>query len=142
MSDAKSLQFVDTNILIYAHDSSAGAKQRIAGELLTSLWSESIGCVSVQVLQEFFVNATRRIGNPLKPEAAAQLISDYASWRVHVPGAQDLLDAIQRHLAHRISFWDAMIITSASALDCEILWSEDLNHGQRFDSLVVRNPFV
>jgi predicted nucleic acid-binding protein len=142
MSDANRLQFVDTNILIYAHDESAGDKHTRAKALLKELWEDRTGCVSIQVLQEFYVNVTQKVAIPLTAEAAAQIIADLSVWQIHQPNVDDVLDAIRLQARHRLSFWDAMIVTSAVALSCQIIWSEDLNPGQRFATATVTNPFV
>jgi predicted nucleic acid-binding protein len=142
MSDADTLQFVDTNVLIYAHDQSAGVKHDQAKQLLMELWQNRNGCVSVQVLQEFYVNVTQKVAKPLPSEVAAQIISDLSTWQVHQPGIEDVLNAIRLQSKHQISFWDAMILSSAMALGCEIVWSEDLNPGQSYDTVTVRSPFA
>ena len=141
MSEPSNLQFVDTNVLIYAHDLSAAAKRIRARDLLQDLWESGSGCLSIQVLQEFYVNVTRKVAKPLAPEIAAQIISDLAVWRVHRPGGQDVLDAVRRQARYRISFWDAMIVTSAIQLGCQTIWSEDLNPGQVYQGVTVRSPF-
>ena len=142
MSEAEALQFVDTNVLIYAHDQSAGPRHEQAKQLLQELWESRNGCLSVQVLQEFYVNVTQKVPKPLAPEATAQIIADLSTWQVHQPGAKDVLDAITLQGRYQLSFWDAMIVASAMALGCEILWSEDLNPGQNFATVAVRNPFA
>ena len=141
MSEPSNLQFVDTNVLIYAHDLSAAAKRIRARDLLQDLWESGSGCLSIQVLQEFYVNVTRKVAKPLAPEIAAQIISDLAVWRVHRPGGQDVLDAVRRQARYRISFWDAMIVISAIQLGCQTIWSEDLNPGQVYQGVTVRSPF-
>jgi predicted nucleic acid-binding protein len=97
--------------------------------------------LSVQVLQEFYVSVTRKVAHPLSPEQAASTIADLAVWHVHRPGAEDVLDAIRLQERYQTSFWDAMIVTSAIQLGCEVLWSEDLNAGQVYDTVRVVNPF-
>jgi predicted nucleic acid-binding protein len=134
-------QFVDTKGLIYAHDVSAGDKRIRARELLQSLWQAEAGCLSVQVLQESYVNVTRRVPRPMAPEAAAQIIADLSVWRVHRPGVEDVLDAIRLQSRYQVSFWEAMIVISAIQLGCAILWSEDLNPGQVYQGVTVLNPF-
>ena len=141
MSEGDPLQFVDTNVLIYAHDQSAGPKHERAKQLLRELWENRKGCLSVQVLQEFYINVTQKVPEPLAPEAAAQIIADLSTWQVHQPGAEDVLDAIILQGRHQLAFWDAMIIASAMAMGCEILWSEDLNPGQSYGTVAARNPF-
>jgi len=134
-------QFVDTNILVYAHDKSAGAKHERAVALVTELWAAGNGCLSTQVLQEFYVTITRKVARPLASETAAQIVADLGHWRVHVPGVQDVLGAVEIHRRFSISFWDALILRSASQLGCLVVWSEDLNSGQGYDRVRVQNPF-
>lgn len=133
--------FVDSNVLIYAHDLSAGTKHKAARELIERLWEERLGRLSVQVLQEFFVNVTRKLANPLEAGEAREVISDYTYWRVYRPGAPGVLAAIDLHRRTGISFWDAMIVRSAASQGCEVLYSEDLNEGQSYNGVRVENPF-
>lgn len=88
--------FVDTNVLVYAHDVTAGDKHGQARALLEELWGTREGCLSVQVLQEFFVTTTRKIPKPLEAPAAGQIINDLALWHVHAPAARDVLAAIDK----------------------------------------------
>jgi predicted nucleic acid-binding protein len=134
-------RFVDTNILLCAHDVSAGAKRDRAQMLVEQLWESRDGCLSVQVLQEFFVNVTRKIAKPLSAEAAKEIVADYSRWHVHVAAADDVLGAIGIHQRAGISFWDAMIVRSAAEMDCDVLYSEDLNVGQQYSGVRVENPF-
>ena len=134
-------RFVDSNLFVYAHDASAGRKREVARDLITGLWRSRSGCVSVQVLQELFVNLTRKIPRPLPARDAAALIEDLSAWRVHLPGLGDVLSAIEIHERTGVSFWDAMILTSARSLGCRVLYSEDLNAGQSYDGVAVVNPF-
>lgn len=139
MSD--NLEFVDTNVLLYSVDTTEPHKQSAAADLLTRLRNERSGCVSVQVLQEFFVNATHKLSQPLAVETARQLVEDYSLWIVHAPTTSSVLAAIDLQLQHRLSFWDAMILTSAQSLDAAKVWSEDLNAGQRYGRVEVVSPF-
>ena len=134
--------FVDTNILVYAHDRSAGAKQARARDVLDQLWRAGGGSLSVQVLQEFYVAVTRKVPQPLDSNEAEGIVRDLATWQVFVPNADDVLDAIRLQRRLRVSFWDALILHSAAALACDEVWSEDLNAGQVVDGVTVRNPFV
>jgi predicted nucleic acid-binding protein len=134
--------FVDTNVLVYAHDVTAGDKHNRARSLVEELWETRHGCLSVQVLQEFFVTTTRKIPKRLGAPAAAQIIDDLAHWHVHAPAASDVLAAIGIHQRTGASFWDAMILRSAKELGCQILYSEDLNAGQDYAGVEVRNPFL
>jgi predicted nucleic acid-binding protein len=134
-------RFVDTNILLYAHDVSAGTKRDEARTLVEQLWESREGCLSVQVLQEFFVNVTRKIAKPLDAETAKEVVADLSRWHAHVPAADDVLGAIGIHQRTGISFWDAMIVRSAAEMGCAVLYSEDLNAGQEYSGVRVENPF-
>jgi predicted nucleic acid-binding protein len=135
-------RFVDTNVLVYAHDVTAGDKHARARELLEELWNTREGCLSVQVLQEFFVTTTRKIPKPLDAPTAAQLVNDLARWHVHAPAAGDVLAAIDIHQQTGAPFWDAMILRSAKELGCVTLHSEDFNPGQTYAGVQVSNPFL
>jgi predicted nucleic acid-binding protein len=135
-------QFVDTNVLVYAHDVTAGHKHVRARSLVEELWSTRDGCLSIQVLQEFFVTATRKIPKPLDPPAAAQIVGDLARWHVHAPVADDVLASIGIHQQAGVSFWDAMILRSAKELGCQTVHSEDLDPGQDYAGVRVSNPFL
>jgi len=137
-----SYQFVDTNILVYAHDLSAGDKHIRARDLIQGFWESRYGCLSVQVLQEFYVNVTQKVMCPINWGEAARIISDLACWRVHEPKSKDVLEAIDLQQRYRISFWDAMILQSATQLNCTVIWSEDLNPGQVYEDISVVNPFL
>ena len=141
MSDEPLQQFVDTNVLVYAHDVSAGAKHQRARELVQSLWQQRAGCLSVQVLQELYVTLTRKVPQPPDEETVLQIVRDLSFWRVHTPNAEDVLGAIVLRRRFGISFWDAMILWSASQLGCSVLWSEDLSPDQSYAGVQVMNPF-
>lgn len=134
--------FFDTNILVYAYDHSAGEKRRIAAELVTKAWNEQTGCLSLQVLQEFYVTVTQKIKEPIPVKTAKQIIEDLAQWTVQNTQAEDILRAIELQEKYRLSFWDAMILRSAICLDCSTLYSEDLQSGCDFGGIKVVNPFL
>lgn len=134
-------EFLDTNILVYAHDSTAGEKRRRAAELILSLGRERRGLLSVQVLTEFVVTVTRKVPRPLSLEDAAQLADDYSTWTVYRPEPEDIGRATRLACRYKISLWDALIIHAAAQMDAAILWSEDLNHGQIYEGVAVKNPF-
>lgn len=134
-------QFVDTNILVYGFDRSASEKSDRARGLMTELWKSGHGCVSTQVLQEFYVTVVKKVTRPLAPTIAAQVILDLSRWATHVIGVEDILAAIEIHQKHGLSFWDALIIQSAKFLGCEVLWTQDLNTGQIYEGIRVMNPF-
>lgn len=134
-------EFVDANILVYAIDASAGGKQQRAQALLERLWHQNSGCVSVQVLQEFFVTVTKKVAVPLTVDEAVQRIRELSTWRVFSPTAADVLAAIELHGRAKIAFWEAMIVRAAAESGCEVLWTEDLQSGQSLDGVRIRNPF-
>ena len=134
--------FVDANVLVYAFDSSAGRKQQAAKALLERLWESNTGCVSMQVLQEFFVTVTKKVAKPLPVEDAKARVREFAAWRVFAPTPEDVLGAIDLHTQAKIGFWDAMIVLAAAESGCDVLWTEDLNDGQSLRGVRIRNPFT
>ena len=140
-ADTEPATFLDTNILVYAYDRSAGEKQTLAAQLVATLWENENGCLSIQVLQEFYVTVTRKISTPLDAGTARQIVADLSNWRLHTPQASDLLQAIDLQQSHQIAFWDAMVLQSALSLGCIRLYTEDFNHKQKFGDLQVINPF-
>jgi predicted nucleic acid-binding protein len=139
--EPQAVYFLDTNILVYAYDRSAGQKHALAAQLMEACWENENGCLSIQVLQEFFVTVTRKIAMPLDYQTARQIVADLAQWRLHAPKASDLLQAIDLQQSHQLAFWDAQVIQSAASLGCKQVLSEDLNHGQMYGEVQVINPF-
>ncbi len=133
--------FVDTNILLYAEDRDAGAKHEVSRDLIVRLWDGRDGVLSVQVLQEFYVNVTRKLPRPLTGPRALEIVREYLTWTVVENTGKLLAEAIVLQQAARLSFWDAMVVQAAIEARCEYLYSEDLNPGQRFGSLIIVNPF-
>jgi predicted nucleic acid-binding protein len=134
--------FVDTNILMYAHDIAAGERHEVAKALVQQLWEARSGVVSTQVLQELAVNLRRKARKPLGPKATREVVSDYLAWDVVVNAGDSILEALDLEARYHVSFWDALIIQAASAAGAEVLYSEDLSDGQRYGDVSVRNPFV
>ena len=134
--------FVDTNILIYAHDRAAGAKHKRARQVVGELWEARRGVISTQVLQEFCVNAHRRIQPPVAEEQLRLIVQTYMAWNVVVNTAGSVIQALDVAARHRISFWDALIVNAAEEGACEILYSEDLSSNQQYGSVLVINPFA
>lgn len=142
MSAEPGREFVDANVLVYAFDASAGQKKVAAEQLLARLWEAGTGCLSVQVLQEFFVTVTGKVARPLTVEEAADRIRELGVWKVFAPGPNDVLRAIALHEQAQVSFSDAMIVHAAAELGCDVLWTEDLNDGQVIEGVSIRDPFV
>jgi predicted nucleic acid-binding protein len=137
-----SLEFVDTCILLYAYDDSAAERHDQAATLVERLGRRPQGALSIQVLQEFYVNLTRKITVPFTPERARARLEVLSRWAVHSPLPVDVIAATQIAEENTISFWDAMIIRSAANLGCSVVWTEGLNPGQRISGVEVRNPFA
>jgi predicted nucleic acid-binding protein len=132
--------FVDTNILIYAHDADAKSKHGVAKSILAELWSQRTGVLSMQVLQEFYVNVTRKIAVPLPKNVARMLVNSYAIWCVETTPAE-ISSAFQIEDESRIGFWDALIVASAVKCGASRILSEDLNAGQTIAGVRIENPF-
>jgi predicted nucleic acid-binding protein len=134
--------FVDTNILMYAHDTAAGDKHIRAKALVEELWRDRTGVISTQVLQELSVNLRKKVRRPLDAKATRDIVADYLSWQVVVNGGESILEAIDLEARYQISFWDALVIQAAQASGAEVLYSEDLSDGQQYGSVRVRNPLI
>ena len=132
--------FVDTNILIYAHDADAKSKHEVAKSVLTELWRKRTGVLSMQVLQEFYVNVTRKIAYPLPKDVARMVVSSYAIWCVETAPAE-ISSAFRIEDESRIGFWDALIVASAVKCGASRIFSEDLNAGQMIAGVRIENPF-
>ena len=134
--------FVDTNILVYAHDRSTGAKHDRARQLIERLWSSGEGVLSTQVLQELCINLRRKIARPISVEEVRQLIQDYMSWEIVVNTAESVIRALEIEVRYKISFWDALVLHAAESVGAAILYSEDLSAGQSYGSIQVVNPLL
>ena len=132
--------FVDTNILVYAYDVSAGEKHKIAHKTVADLWNSGSGVLSTQVLQELFVTITQKIPKPVDIDLAKEIVSDLLKWNIVVNDGESILGAIEIHKKYKYSFWDSMIIESALKGRCSILLSEDLAEVQ-VGSVIIQNPF-
>ena len=134
--------FVDTNILVYAHDLDAGPKREVAAAIMKELWEQENGVISTQVLQEFYVNVTRKISNPLPKTAARSIIETYLYWQVELNGPTTVLSASEIEERYRLSFWDALVIAAAINANTQKIFTEDLNHGQTIEGILIENPFL
>jgi predicted nucleic acid-binding protein len=138
---ADELTFVDTNVLVYAHDALELAKQPVARAAVERLWSTRSGVVSTQVLQEFYVIATAPNKLAMSPSEAREIVDLYSAWPVVVLDPVVILAASHLHETATISFWDALIVEAARVAGASRILSEDLAHGQEFDGIRVENPF-
>lgn len=132
--------FIDTNVLIYADDRSSGAKGEVARALIHSLMTARRGVLSIQVLQEYFAVATRKLG--VDAPTARRKVELLATLEVVKPEVADVLAAIDLTRLHSISFWDALIVRAGENAGCAVLLSEDLQAGSVISGLRVKNPFV
>lgn len=139
---AEPREFVDTNVLVYAFDVSAARKHEVARQLLERLWDRGTGCLSVQVLQEFFVTITRKVPMPLSTDDAKARVRELSAWLIFAPSADDIVSAIDLQTEAKIGFWDAMVVLAAAESGCDVLWTEDLNDGQVVRGVRIRNPFA
>jgi predicted nucleic acid-binding protein len=133
--------FVDSNVLLYAHDASETRKQPIARALLEELWASGSGVVSTQVLQEFYVVATRKFVPPIRRSEAREIVALYATWPVVQIDVGLILDAAALEERFRLSFWDALIVEAARRAGAMRLASEDLQGGRRIAGIAIENPF-
>jgi predicted nucleic acid-binding protein len=134
--------FVDSNVLVYAHDLDAGAKRTAAAALLERLWEAQGGVLSIQVLQEFYVNVTRKIPRPVALAQAREVLRLYRPWIRHETSVETVLRASEIAELARISFWDGLVVASAEEAGCAELASEDLAHGQTVAGVKIVNPFL
>ena len=134
--------FVDTDILVYAHDRSAAEKHTRSRALMESLWKSGTGVLSTQVLQEFCVNVRRKIREPLPLEDVLGIIDEYRAWEIAVVEPATILKALGKESKFGISFWDALILQSAEEALASIVYSEDLQHDRSYGPVRVVNPFL
>ncbi len=132
--------FVDTNILVYAHDASAGPKHERARALVVQLWQTRAGVVSTQVLQELCVNVRKKAAQPLDIQETRDLVSDYLAWHVVVNDGDAILAALEIEQRYKVSFWDALVIHAAQSAGADVLYSEDLSDGHCYGDVRVVNP--
>jgi predicted nucleic acid-binding protein len=134
--------FVDTNILMYAHDRSAGLKHDRARQVIERLWISGQGVLSTQVLQELCINLRRKIARPLPVEEVRRLIQDYLSWEIVVNTPASVLQALEIEVRYKTSFWDALVLQAAESAGAAVLYSEDLASGQKYGPVQVTNPLT
>jgi predicted nucleic acid-binding protein len=132
--------FVDTNILVYAHDLSAGDRHAKAVAVIESLWETETGVISTQVMQEFYITVTCKIKNPLKPDEARAIIRNYLAWPVQINDPETTIRASEIEEKNGLSFGDAMIVAAALRLQAQKIITEDLNDGQIIESILIENP--
>jgi predicted nucleic acid-binding protein len=133
--------FVDTNVLVYAHDRSDTEKQAIAQRVLDELWQSRTGALSTQVLQEFYVVATRKFDPRMSAEVAREILALYGEWSVTAVDLAMILDASVLEEAQQLSFWDALIVEAARRSGAQRLLTEDLQADRVIGGVRIENPF-
>ena len=133
-------RFFDTNILVYSDDISEPVKQRLVLNLIKEHRLHRTGALSLQVLQEYFVSATKKL--KLDAGLARQRVEAFSRFDVGEPKLQDILAAIDFHRLHHVSYWDALILRMARETGCRVLLTEDMQHGQIIDGVRIENPFL
>ena len=135
--------FLDTNIFVYSFDQSAPAKARVAAQLIREALTTKKGVISYQVVQEFFNVALRRFSQPMRGAEAEQYLGTVLHQMLSVHSSTALFaEALHFHGQRSLSWYDSLILGAAVQANCNVLFSEDFQHGQKFGSLQIRNPFL
>jgi predicted nucleic acid-binding protein len=142
VSTANNLVFIDTNVLVYAHDQDAGPKHKIAITVLEKLWRAGTGVLTTQVLQEFYSVVTQKRPPRLSGAEARGHVAAYSEWCSMNTDPQLLVSASLLAERYQLQWWDALIVEGAMRSGATTLLSEDMRHGQKFGLLTVRNPFL
>ncbi|MGI9292910.1 MAG: PIN domain-containing protein, partial [Pseudomonadales bacterium] len=115
--------FVDTNVLVYAHDSAAGENHDQAKSLVTEIWANKNGVISTQVLQEFYVTIRKKVFQPGDGKTARRWLTHYLNWQVIANDSKAILRAIEIEQRYQLSFWDSMIVQAANEAHVTLLYS-------------------
>jgi predicted nucleic acid-binding protein len=134
--------FVDTDILVYAHDRSAGVKHLRAQMLLEQLWTSGWGILSAQVLEELCIQLCHNAGSPLPVEEVCLMVRDYSTWDVVTATPALILEALDVERRQEVPFWDALILETAKRAGASILYSENLAKMQRYGAIQIVNPLL
>lgn len=137
-----SRSFFDTNVLLYMYDDDEPGKKETAIGVFDRVVGDGQAVLSTQVLQEFYVNATRKLAIPLSPERAAARVWDFSRLPLVRVDENTILAAIERSQRMLLPFWDALIVESALSAGADRLLTEDLQHGREIEGLIVENPFL
>ena len=132
--------FLDTNILICAHDAGSPGKQRKSRDIISKLAESGDGVISTQVIQEFYVAATRKLG--VEPLVAKGVLKTFLIFDVVQISTPLIHEAIDCSILNQLSFWDSLILAAAASASCSTVLSEDLNSDQTILGVKIQNPFV
>lgn len=133
--------FVDTNVFLYALDEGQESRHETAVRILEELWEGRQGVVSTQVLQELYVNLTRKLRKPITRPRARAIVERYATWPVHQITPDDILSASELEQRHTLAFWDALLVVAAQRLGADRILTEDMQSGRSFGRVRIENPF-
>lgn len=134
--------FADTNLLVYAYDRTAGSKHHLVVKFFHELLATTAGVLSTQVLQELAVSLQRKVAAPMSPSEVSSILTELQQdWEIFINVPATILNALRLEDSFQISFWDALILSSAQSASATILYTEDLNHGQLYGGVRVLNPF-
>lgn len=134
--------FVDTNVLLYALDEDQGTRHHVASALIEELWESNEGALSTQVLQELYVNLSRKLRKPITRPRARAIVERYMAWPTHQVTPTDILSASELEQRHTLAFWDALIIVAAQRSGASRILTEDMQHGRTFSGVAIQNPFL
>lgn len=132
--------FIDTNILVYAADMSEPLKSKQSRVIIKTLQNNQVGVISTQILQEFYVAATKKLR--IDPLIAKSIIHNMRNLEIVAVDAELIEEAVDCSVLNRLSFWDALVVVSAEKANCQTLWTEDLNHGQTIRGVKIENPYL
>lgn len=135
------MKFLDTNILVYAYDIDEKSKHQTAKDILADCWNSRTGAISTQVLQEFYVTLTHKLSRKLPTNEVREIVRDFLSWPIYQIIPTDIAKASELEDQYGYTFWDSLVITAAQNASAEILYSEDMQDGQKLDDLKIINPF-
>ena len=134
--------FIDTNIFVYAFDKTDKRKRQIANSMIKRALSEHVGCISFQVVQEFINVSTRKFESPLSVSDCQKYLNTVLTTLCEVFASLELYHRSLDIMEHwRFSFYDSLIVAAALQAKCNILYSEDLQHNQKIESIIISNPF-
>jgi predicted nucleic acid-binding protein len=134
--------FVDTNILVYCFDDADPEKKRKAVRVMENLWETSRGVLSLQVLKEFFVTVTEKLASKMNFRDAKAAVMDLLSWNIFYETRSSLEKTLEIVQRHRLSLWDANILSAAILSNCKTVYSEDLQHNRVVEGIRIVNPFL
>ena len=144
-ADSAGFEFFDSNVIVYAlacaDDAESLRKRNVARRLLLDAAERNCAVISAQVLSEAFVTLTRKSATPMAPAEAAAHLRGIATTRVVPLTADVFFKAVEMQIRFQLSYWDSLIISAAESARCGTVWSEDLNDGQMYAEVRVRNPF-